>query len=377
MELRPPGPHPIGQPAAGGTRDTGTGELHRDLTRTTLAIILIFGLIAAAFWILRPFLPAAIWATMIVVATWPLMLGIQRWLWNSRALAVLIMTLILLLVFVLPLSLAVRTIVHNSDRFVGWAQSVASFTMPPVPRWIQDLPVVGNYAASLWTRISELDLAEVRSELTPYAGTLGRWFIAQAGGLGLMLLQFLLTVIFAAIMYAAGETAGANVVNFGRRLAGERGVNAVRLAGQAIRGVAMGVVITALIQSALGGIGLAVCGVPLAPILTAVMFMLCIAQIGPAPVLVPAVIWMFWADNGIWAIVLLVWSLAVVSMDNFIRPVLIRRSANLPLLLIFIGVIGGLMAFGLIGLFVGPVVLAVGFTLLQAWINEGLASPAR
>jgi predicted PurR-regulated permease PerM len=215
-----------------------------------------------------------------------------------------------------------------------------------------------------------MDLAELRGEVAPYAGTLARWFIAEAGGLGIMLLQFLLTVIFAAIMYSAGEDAAAQALQFGRRLAGERGETAVHLAGQAIRGVAMGVVITAVIQAALGGLGLAICGVPFATILTAIMFMLCIAQLGPSPVLVPAVIWMFWNGDTTWASVLLVWSLVVISLDNFIRPILIKRSADLPLLLIFIGVIGGLMAFGLIGIFVGPVVLAVGFTLLQAWIAD-------
>src|SRR5262249_60841684 len=154
------------------------------------------------------------------------------------------------------------------------------------------------------------------------------------------------------------------------RLAGKRGEQSVQLAAQAIRGVALGVVVTALIQSAIGGLGLVFAGVPFASILCAVMFMLCIAQIGPALVLIPAVVWMFASDDPAWATFLLVCSVVAIGIDNVIRPLLIRRGADLPLLLILSGVIGGLMAFGLIGIFLGPTVLAVSYTLLAAWIAQ-------
>ena len=148
------------------------------------------------------------------------------------------------------------------------------------------------------------------------------------------------------------------------------------MAGQAIRGVALGVVVTALVQSVLGGIALAIAGVPFWGILTAVMLMMCIVQIGPAPVLLPAVGWLYYIGNSGtgssgWAIFLLIASIIVIMLDNFLRPVLIRRGADLPMLLILVGVIGGLMAFGLIGVFVGPAMLAVTYTLLQAWLAEG------
>jgi len=152
----------------------------------------------------------------------------------------------------------------------------------------------------------------------------------------------------------------------------------VVLAAGAIRGVALGVVVTAIAQSALGGIGLAVVGVPYVALLTAAMFMLAVAQIGPAPVLVSAVIWVFWKGDTSWGIALLVWTIVVTAMDNFLRPVLIRKGADLPLLLIFAGVIGGLLAFGLLGIFIGPIVLAVSYTLVAAWVDaEPLAGPAK
>ncbi len=346
------------------------GDIKQDLTRTTLAVFLIVGLTAASFWILQPFLPAAVWATMIVVATWPLMLRIQARLWNRRALAVIVMTMVLLLVFVVPLSLAIITILRNADRLASWAQSLVPATLPPPPAWLDELPLVGPAASQLWSNFAAMGPENLPSKFAPYTGAVIRWFLAQVGGIGFMFVQILLTVIFAAIMYAGGERWGKSVVGFGRRLAGDRGEASVLLAGHAIRGVALGVVVTAIVQSGLGGVGLAICGVPYPAILTALMFMLCIAQIGPGLVLVPAIIWMYRVDEATWATVLLVWSLIVISLDNFLRPILIKRSSDLPLLLIFVGVIGGLIAFGLIGIFIGPVVLAVAYTLLQTWITD-------
>jgi len=182
--------------------------------------------------------------------------------------------------------------------------------------------------------------------------------------------QILLSVVIAAILYAGGEGFRAFVRRFGERLAGERGAAAIVLAGQAIRAVAMGVVVTALLQSLVGGLGLAVAGVPFAAVLTAAMFLLAVTQIGAAPVLAGAVAWLYWKGDTGWGTVLLVWSVIVLVFDNFLRPVLIRKGADLPLLLIFPGVIGGLIGFGILGLFIGPVILAVAYTLLKAWLEE-------
>jgi predicted PurR-regulated permease PerM len=281
------------------------------------------------------------------------------------------MTLALLIILILPFSLAATTIISNTETVAHWAQSLSSFTLPPMPEWLPKLPLIGSWASSTWTRVvvaSHLD--DLPAKLAPYAGTVIRFLIGGAGGIGLMFLQFLLTIAFAAIMYAYGERAAEAVIRLGRRLAGDRGETAVRLAAQAIHGVAMGVLLTAIVQSAVAGVGLAVCGIPFPIILTAVIFILCVAQIGPGLVLIPTVAWMYWSGDTVWATVMLIWSVVVLTMDNVLRPVLIKRSAKLPLLLIFIGVIGGLLAFGLIGIFVGPVVLAVAFTLLQAWVAE-------
>jgi predicted PurR-regulated permease PerM len=134
--------------------------------------------------------------------------------------------------------------------------------------------------------------------------------------------------------------------------------------------VVLGVVVTALIQAAAGGIGLFIAGVPAAGLLTAVMLLLCLAQLGPLPVLVPAIGWLYWSGHPILGTVLLIISVVVVASDNVIRPYLIKKGADLPLLLIFAGVIGGLVAFGIIGLFIGPVILAVTYTLVKTWVSS-------
>ena len=341
-----------------------------DLPRATLGVLFIVALIASTFWILRPFLGAIIWAAMIVVATWPMMRALQAWLWGSRNLAVAAMTGAWLLVLVLPLSLATATIVADAGEIVEWAAKVRSFTMPPPPEWLGALPLVGTPAVEMWNRIAASPVRDVASVAAPYAATAVGWVARTLQSLGWLLVQFLLTLAIAAVMYAKGESGADGLLRFGQHLAGEPGDRVVRLAAQAIRGVALGVVVTAIVQAALASIGLAAAGVPFAALFAAVTFVLCIAQLGPAPVLVPAVGWLYWQGATGTATALLLWTLVVVGLDNVMRPILMTKGADLPLLLMCAGVIGGLLAFGLIGIFVGPVVLAVSYTLLVAWTSS-------
>jgi predicted PurR-regulated permease PerM len=345
-------------------------ERQSDLTRDTLAVVFLFALIAASVWILLPFLGAVVWATMIVVATWPILLMLQRWLLGWRWLAVTGMTLLLLAIFVLPFSFAILAVAENFKEITAWTTSLANFTLPPPPDWLRKIPLVGARVTSNWQQFAALSREELATRLSPYLGEIVRWLAGQIGGLGLLLAQIALTVIVAAVLYATGESAAAMALRFGSRLAGERGEHAVRLAGQAIRGVALGVVVTALLQALAGGIGLAIVGVPFAVILTAVMFISAIVQVGVAPILLCAVVWLYWTGSATSGTVLLVWTLLVAPIDNILRPILIKQGVDLPMLLVIAGVVGGLLAFGLIGIFVGPVVLAVAYTLLTAWIGE-------
>lgn len=345
-------------------------DIKRDLTRTTLALLFLGALILASLYILKPFLPAIVWATMIVIATWPILLKLQRNLWGSRMLATIVMTALLLLVLIIPLAFITVSIVSNAEQVAIWAHWLMSFELPTPPEWIAGLPVIGEPIRQAWVKFTSLGIGDLWRQAAPYAFDLTKWFISQAGGIGGMILHFLMTVIVSAILYADGERAAAMLRRFGRRLAGDRGENSVMLAGHAIRSVALGVIVTALIQAALGGAGLAVADIPFATLLTAIMFVLSVAQIGVWPVMFGAVIWMYWTGDTAWATFLLVWSIPVVILDNFIRPILIKRGADMPILLIFIGVIGGLLGFGLVGIFVGPVVLSVAYTLLNAWMAE-------
>jgi predicted PurR-regulated permease PerM len=347
-----------------------TSAQSSDLTRTTLQLLFIGVLAAGSFWIVRPFLMPLLWAAMLVVSTWPVFLGLQARLGNRRGPAVAAMTSGLLLVLVVPLYLAISTIVENVERIAAWSSTLATLAVPQPPEWLQGLPLVGTKLTTRWQQVVAESPEALAARVLPYARTVVAWFAGQVGSIGLMLVQFLLTVAIAAILYANGDSAAERVDRFARRLAGEQGVGAVHLAAQAVRAVALGVVVTALVQSILGGIGLAIAEVPLAAVLTAVMFVSGVAQLGPAPVLIPAVIWIYARDGALWGTVLLIWSLVVGVLDNFLRPVLIKRGANLPLLLIIAGVIGGLIAFGVIGLFVGPVLLAVAYTLLTAWVEH-------
>jgi len=344
-----------------------------DLTRIVLAVLLMLVLVAGSFYVLRPFLLSTIWATMIVVATWPMMLNLQARL-KRRGFAVFIMSGAMVLVFLVPLMLAIGAIVDNADIIAGWGRVVATAPIPQPPEWLGRIPLVGAKLTEYWSGIAATGKEQLIERLAPYASTAAQWLAVALGSFGLLTVQFLLTVIITVLMYINGETARDSLIRFGSRLAGERGKTVVILAGSAIRAVALGVVVTALTQTILAGVGLALAGVPFAGLLTGVILLLCIAQIGPILVLAPAVIWLFWTGQTGWGVALLIWTVIVGMLDNVMRPLLIKKGADLPLLLIFAGVIGGLLAFGIIGLFVGPVVLAVSYTLLNEWMRERDAS---
>ncbi len=342
----------------------------RDLTRATLGVLVIGGLATACFYVIRPFLPATVWAVTLVIASWPMLLRVEAALGGKRGRAVVAMTLALLLVVALPLWMAISTILSHSQQIVALVSDLQSLKIPDPPHWLGDIPVVGDMAVEQWQSIESIDVTDVMKQVTPYAGAITQWFVGTVGGLAGFFIELLLTIIIATVLYASGETAASWCTRFAYRLAGDRGRGAVILAGQAIRAVALGVVVTAIVQSIIGGIGLALAGVPQTGVLTGVMFMMCIAQLGPSPVLVPAIIWLFVVGDTLPGVVLTVFSVVAIGIDNFLRPFLIRRGADLPMMLILVGVIGGLLCFGLVGLFLGPVVLAVTYTLLQAWIDE-------
>jgi predicted PurR-regulated permease PerM len=360
-----------GLDTVGNLEEAMRSEGSSDITRIVLFVLVIGALLAGTVWTLLPFLSGLIWATTIAVATWPALLRLQRLTGGRRWLAVAIMTLLVLLVFIAPFALVISTLLDAADRSPAVMNDFLTHGLDPPPAWIAKVPLVGEPLADRWQTVAAGGPDALARIAQPYARSAATWAIAATGGLGKTVVLVLLTVVLVAILYSKGEAAARGVLAFAHRLGGETGERTIRLAGQAIRSVALGVVLTALTQSLLAGVGLWFCGIPHPGVLTAIAFMLGIAQIGPVLVLAPSIIWLYWTGSTAWATALLIWSLPVAALDNVLRPILIRRGVQLPLLLIVAGVIGGLISFGVVGLFVGPVVLAATYTLAKDWVERG------
>jgi predicted PurR-regulated permease PerM len=340
-----------------------------DLTRSTLAVLFVCALMFFTGWIVIPFLSASLWATTIVISTWPMLRGVQAKVGGRRGIATLVMTLVLLAVVFIPLGLAAGAIIGSMDTIVSKVTELQTVQLPPPPEWVARIPIRGPKLAGEWQRLAAEGPGSVAAAIAPYSGVALRWFAARAGGIGGMLIQFLLAVIISAILYMNGETAAAGIRKFAARLAGVNGDKAAVLAAGTIRAVAMGVIVTALVQTAIAAAGLAASSMPGAGLLAAAVLILCVAQLGPVLVMVPAVIWKFHSGDSTGGFILLAFALVACTIDNFLRPLLIRRGASLPLLIIFAGVIGGMISFGVMGIFIGPATLAVSWVLLGEWVN--------
>ncbi|AOB33718.1 hypothetical protein AKI39_13710 [Bordetella sp. H567] len=342
-----------------------------DAVRLFFLIVVLSILMGGSLYILRPFIPGLIWATTIVAASWPLLLIVQRRLGNRRWLAVTVMMAGLVVVIVLPLYQTIATLADQANRITAAIRNLPTYALLPPPHWVHDIPLVGHRMSTEWQRLSDAGPGGLLARMEPYLTAGVRWMMANVAVLGQFLIHMLVTLIFSGILYARGEAAAAFVTRLAVRLAGPAGEGAIRLAGQAVRAVALGVVLTAVVQAALGGVGLWVAGVPAAGILTAVMLLLCVAQIGPLLPMAVGVIWLYRLDANVAATLLLLWSLFIGTMDNVMRPFLISRGVQLPLLLILCGVVGGLLALGPAGLFIGPVILAITQVMLRSWVDGG------
>jgi predicted PurR-regulated permease PerM len=345
-------------------------ESSGDITRIVLLVLLIGLLLVGSFWTLLPFLGVLIWAATIAIATWPALIFVQQKVGGRRAVAATAMFVAILLVFILPLAIAVQSLAASAGQSPAVMQDFMVRGLGEPPHWIEKLPVIGQRATMRWREVAAGGPQGLVEFLRPYALGAATWAISVTGGIGRLIVQFLLILILTWILYARGETAARGALAVGYRIGGDRGERTIRLAGAAIRSVAMGVVVTAIVQSLLAGVGLWVCSVPRAGLLTAIIFVFCIAQIGPGLIMIASIAWLYWSGNSGWGTALLIWTVPVVALDNVLRPILIRRGVHLPTLLIIAGVIGGLIGFGVLGLFIGPVILASTYTLAREWVAE-------
>jgi predicted PurR-regulated permease PerM len=340
-----------------------------EAARIFFLILVLSALIAGSVFILRPFIPGLIWAVTIVVATWPLMRILQRRLGNRRWLATTVMMAGLVVIMALPLFQTVATLAEHANGIMVAIRKLPTYALLPPPGWVHDIPLIGYRTATEWQKLSDAGPGGLLARIEPHLSLAARWALGHATVLGAFVIHMLVTLILSGILYVNGETAAGFVTRLAVRLAGPAGAVSITLAGQAVRAVALGIVLTAVVQAALGGAGLWLAGVPAAGVLTAVMLLLCVAQIGPLLPMLAGVIWLFRLDANLAATLLLLWSIVIGTMDNVMRPYLISRGVRLPLLLILCGVVGGLLAFGLAGLFIGPVILAVTNVMLRAWVD--------
>lgn len=350
--------------AASRSPRSDASPLSQALLLSTVAL-----LFAGAIAVLRPFLGAILWATIISVATWPALLAFERLMGGRRPLAAGAMSVALLLLVLAPLALLLLTLVARYAELRDLVQRLATGPWPGPPEWLARLPFGGELAAR-WQHAVEGSSPALPELLRHVSERGGGWIAARLGSLGGILLEFALTLVLVVVFFLRGERLAAFARACAWRLGGERGIEGLGIAASAMRAIATGVVLTALLQSLLAGLGLWVAGVPAAGVLTSVAFMLCIAQVGPLPVLVPAALWLFWRGDAVWGGTLLAWAGLLSTGDGFLRAWLIGRGTDMPLLLVFAGVVGGLLAFGLAGIFVGPVLLAVLVRLVDRWIIE-------
>lgn len=339
-----------------------------DLPQAIFSLIFIIIMVFASLWIMRPFFLGFAWASMVVIATWPLFLKLEVLLWGNRACAVITMTIVLLLIFIIPIVCLVNSLIDNSASVISWLSS-DKLKFPNLA-WLQDIPIIGEKLFSSYQKLLEEGGSELITKVQPYMGKTTEFFVVQVGHVGRFVLHLIFMLIFSSLLYWNGEKVQNIIRHFAIRLGSQSGDSVVLLAGQAIRAVALGVVVTALVQGILGGLGLAISGIPYSSLLMILIIIFCLIQLGPLPVLIPAIVWLYWNSSTTLGTVLLVWSCIVCVLDHILRPILIRIGADLPTVLIFSGVIGGLIAFGMIGLFIGPVVLVISYRLISSWMDE-------
>lgn len=340
-----------------------------ELISSAMLVLTITALLLGTYAVLRPFLSAIVWAAIVVVTTWPIMLRVQRFFGGRRALAVTLMSAGLFTVVMAPMTVLLGTLVTRLPELRELGARVMAGPWPGPPAWLASMPYGATLAAQ-WQRLVAQSGADWVEFFKPYASRAAVWVSQHIGTLGGLSFDFLLTLVLVVVFYIHGEALALLVKRIGRRLGGARGAESVVLAVQAIRAIAAGVVLTALIEALLSGLGLLVVGAPAVGILTSLMFMLCVMQIGPMPVLIPAVLWLWFQGEVGWSIALAVWAITMVVGDGFLRPWLIQRGAHLSFILVLGGVIGGLLTFGIAGIFIGPILLAVVKRLLERWVAE-------
>ena len=334
-----------------------------------LALVLLAILIWLTLQILLPFAGPLVWSITLAVALWPLFQRLRLALGGRTGLAAACITLVLVLVVVVPLGRLALVIGSELDDAVRLGADMFRTPLPPPPEFLVQLPVIGPKVQAFWTQLMT-DREPVLVQALPYLRTGAGWLVHFGAGLGLAVLQALFAVLLTGLMLANGEICADYLRRFVRQVAGPRAMEVVDLAATTVRSVALGVVGTAMIQGMLAFLGYLIAGVPSPGVLAALVFVVGLIQIPVLLAILPVVAWVYIGGQTEWSIFLLVWGLIVGTIDNFLRPWLMSQGSTMPILLIILGVVGGLIAFGPIGLFFGAVLIAVMHRLLLDWLDH-------
>jgi predicted PurR-regulated permease PerM len=340
------------------------------LNRTVEATVrlgLIAILVLYCFQIVRPFLIPVVWGVIIAVALHPNYLWLQRVLGERRTLAAALFVVLALVLLVAPTFLLSDTLVTG---VTGLARSLSEgkLIIPMPPESVAGWPLIGPPLDKFW-RLASVNLGGALVELGPQLKVLGKWLLSAAAGAGLGILQFILAIVIAGVILRHAESGKRVSYAIARRLAEEHGAGFIDLARATIRSVSRGILGVALLQSILAGLGFLAAGVPAAGLWAFLCLLLSVIQIGIFPVTVPAIIYVFATGDTTTAVIFLIWNLMVGSLDNVLKPLLLGRGVNVPMAVIFVGAIGGFLASGIIGLFIGSVILVLGYELLLDWLE--------
>jgi predicted PurR-regulated permease PerM len=334
-----------------------------------IRIGLVFLLIGWCFTIVRPFIIPIVWGLIIAVAAYPGYRWLQEKLGGRSRLAATLFTLFMLLIVIAPTVMLSGTLVETVKLLAEDLTHHGTLTIPPPAESIRSWPLIGEPLYSFWNLASE-NIQAALKQIGPQIKAVGSWLLATAAGAGFGILQFVFAIIIAGVLmpYAAGGHRTANAI--AARLAGAQRAGLVELAEKTVRSVATGILGVALIQSLLAGLGFMVAGVPAAGFWALLCLLFGVAQIGIIVILIPVIIYLFNTADTVTAVAFLVWSIPVGLIDNILKPILLARGVKTPMVIIFMGAIGGFLASGIIGLFVGAVVLALSYELFMLWLNE-------
>ncbi|WP_312935733.1 AI-2E family transporter [Pseudomonas sp.] len=336
--------------------------------------ILLLALLGAGLWVMAPFISALLWGAILAFASWPLMRLLTRVLGGRETLAAGILTGAWIVVAVLPLVWLGFNLADHIRDATAFVRDVQVDGLPEAPTWLGAIPLVGERLVGMWDTVDQQGPALLAS-VKPYLGQTGNWLLARSAQIGGGILELNLSLVFVFFFYRDGPRLAAFVLRLLQRLVGERAGYYLDLVAGTVQRVVNGVIGTAAAQAVLALIGFLIAGVPGAIVLGLVTFMLSLIPMGPPLAWLPATAWLAWKGEYGMAVFLGIWGTFVISgVDNVLKPYLISRGGNLPLVIVLLGVFGGLIAFGFIGLFIGPTLLAVGYSLLLDWSRNPTSS---